>query len=700
LVFAAGCSAGGSDGFEGVDEESVAEVASALGGEDGLAQAYSIFKSQFEFRKEHEVHNFSFAYNPFLSDTKVTIDQVGNVPISGRLKINYLTGVVEGTLSGPKPNTTFAARRFDVWFVRNVVGTVRPETAAQLGGTVSDKWLKVGAFGAPNSAGIQTFTRTLGLSTATGVNFDFDFVVLVPQNQTNPTTNIAASGARSLFEKRYFREKNGLTLDNPTGTRSTEVESKDTLVQRGAHLFFKEKFAGNGRTCGTCHRAEENLTINAAFISTLPASDPLFVNVPGLEDPTLIREGIVRENLDGFENPTVKFVQRSVPHTLGLSSSIGQVDTLQGFNNGPSGAGIFPDGPPPDHKTGWSSDGAPGRGTLTEFSMGAIFQHFPKADMSTGTPQPTKRVKSGASASFRLPTQEEAYSLEAFQLFSGRQRNINMAIIALNDAPSERGRNLALGAAHCVDCHRDLVGNDHLNLSFNTNIEAISGPFKTETNMPKDGGFGTLTGVTIPQSPGGVPTGGEPGTIATGFGNGQFNVPPLFEVADTGPWFHNNAIDGLVEGAVNFYNSPTFQNSVGANFVRPDFTTSPTTVIDVAAFLRTINALTNIAQVQKRTQFVSLNRQTNGANDGILRVAIEDTNDAIAVLDGPALNGTAVTQTARIFLQEVRQALQTALASADDQRSGQLTFALDRLTRAKDTLRTRTQAAVSLGMDF
>jgi cytochrome c peroxidase len=48
----------------------------------------------------------------------------------------------------------------------------------------------------------------------------------------------------------------------------------DPLVAKGRELFFKETFDGNGRTCGTCHRAEDNLTIDAAFIATLPSNDP------------------------------------------------------------------------------------------------------------------------------------------------------------------------------------------------------------------------------------------------------------------------------------------------------------------------------------------------------------------------------------------------------------------------------------------
>ena len=51
----------------------------------------------------------------------------------------------------------------------------------------------------------------------------------------------------------------------------------DKLISQGAELFFEETFKGNGRTCGTCHPASNNFTIDPAFIATLPANDPLFV---------------------------------------------------------------------------------------------------------------------------------------------------------------------------------------------------------------------------------------------------------------------------------------------------------------------------------------------------------------------------------------------------------------------------------------
>src|SRR5262249_23537359 len=155
------------------------------------------------------------------------------------------------------------------------------------------------------------------------------------------------------------------------------------------------------------HRAENNLTIDPAFIATLPQSDPLFVaeNNPALaplEIPALLRgRGLIVENLDGFDDPTHKFVMRGVPHTLSLPLTDGN---SHGFSD------------PPDHRLGWSGDGAPGRGTLHEFAFGAIIQHF------------TKSLARKPGVDFRIPTEEELDALEAFQLFTGRQKPTDFSI--------------------------------------------------------------------------------------------------------------------------------------------------------------------------------------------------------------------------------------------------------------------------------
>ena len=113
------------------------------------------------------------------------------------------------------------------------------------------------------------------------------------------------------------------------------------LITRGREIFFSETFEGNGRTCGSCHPAENNFIIDPAFIATLPDSDPLFVAEfnPDLkenfENPRLMREfGLIIENLDGFDDLANKFTLRGVPHTLGLRTSI---DSAQGPRTGWSG---------------------------------------------------------------------------------------------------------------------------------------------------------------------------------------------------------------------------------------------------------------------------------------------------------------------------------------------------------------------------
>ena len=182
----------------------------------------------------------------------------------------------------------------------------------------------------------------------------------------------------------------------------------DKLISQGADLFFNETFKGNGRTCGTCHPSDNNFTIDPAFIATRPANDPLFVaefnpTLAQLERPALMRShGLILENVDGLENPTVKFVMRGVPHTLGMQVSLTQ-DTTQV--------------PTPFEMTGWSGDGAPGTGSLREFAIGAVTQHF------------TKRLNRVAGTDFKLPKEHELDAMEAFQLSLGREKDFDLTKI-------------------------------------------------------------------------------------------------------------------------------------------------------------------------------------------------------------------------------------------------------------------------------
>ena len=174
------------------------------------------------------------------------------------------------------------------------------------------------------------------------------------------------------------------------------------LVQEGERVFFNETFAGNGRTCGTCHRAEDNFALSPAFIATLPPDDALFVSetnpdlANNFENARLIRElAMILENQDGFGDLENDFNQRGVPHTLALNTSIASA-------TGP--------------QTGWSGDGSPGDGSQRSVATGAVIQHFPLT---------TNRV---AGVDFRLPTDEELDALEAFQLSLGRQEELTLPL--------------------------------------------------------------------------------------------------------------------------------------------------------------------------------------------------------------------------------------------------------------------------------
>jgi hypothetical protein len=208
-------------------------------------------------------------------------------------------------------------------------------------------------------------------------------------------------------------------------------QSEAELIEEGERLFFEETFGGSGRTCGTCHRDENNYTIDPKFIAMLPADDPLFVAefkpaLHQLENPRLLRRlGLITENLDGFDQPGVL---RGVPHVLGMSQSLAPASddgSGEPFRLGEA--------------TGWSGDGAPGDGTLREFAVGAVVQHFPR----------TLARRPGID--FRVPTEHELKALLAFQLSVGRQSELRLDpgdpwALAFLDPQAERGRVLFHGA--------------------------------------------------------------------------------------------------------------------------------------------------------------------------------------------------------------------------------------------------------------
>jgi mono/diheme cytochrome c family protein len=398
------------------------------------------------------------------------------------------------------------------------------------------------------------------------------------------------------------------TLSACQTTPPPPPDSEAALVARGKALFFNETFNGNGRTCGSCHRLERNLTIDATFIATLPPDDPLFVAefVPALrknfENPRLMRElGLIVENQDGFDDLENNFNMRGVPHVLAQRTSIAS-------RLGP--------------RTGWSGDGAPGDGTLRSFAIGAVIQHFTKT---------TDRI---AGRDFRLPTDAELDALEAFQLSLGRQRDLALPL-PLKGTVARRGQEIFIDrtTGKCNACHFNagangdpgIFGPGAGNLNFDTGVE----------NLPDRPAV--LTGEKVPPDDGfGVP------------GDGTFNTPPLVEAADTGPFFHDNSVE-TVEGAVAFYNGDAFNNSPAGQLLTgatgSGINLDATQVVAVAAFLRVINALENI-----RTSIELLESSVargpylhdEDAAREALTIAVAETGDSIRVLAGGGLHPEAV----------------------------------------------------------
>ena len=421
-------------------------------------------------------------------------------------------------------------------------------------------------------------------------------------------------------------------------------DPQQKLVERGRDLFFNETFEGNGRTCGTCHREENNFTIDPAFIATLPADDPLFVaeTNPALaenfENPRLMREfGLIIENLDGFGDLENVFTQRGVPHTLGLSLSVAS-----------------PAGP----RTGWSGDGAPGDGSLRSFATGAVIQHF------------TLTLDRVPGKDFRLPTPDELDALEAFQLSLGRQHELSLPL-PLKGTVASRGQEIFLDdtLGKCNICHRNaganarLAGQDLGNANFNTGVEDQEDRPATLTGekVPRDDGFGTP-------------------------GDGTFNTPSLVEAADTGPFFHDNSVE-TIEGAVAFYDSDAFNNSPAGQFlagIDPNgegIELDATQIVEIAAFLRVINTLENI---RESIGLLELGRGRKAgsaeAADRALKRAASEIDDGIRVLTAGGLAPDAVMhlEEAKRLAEKAARAWLTRKSLADQ--------AIEALIKARDVL--------------
>jgi hypothetical protein len=445
----------------------------------------------------------------------------------------------------------------------------------------------------------------------------------------------------------------------------------------GSELFFREPFGGNGRTCASCHPAANNFTIDAGFIATLPADDPLFIAendsaLEGLEIPTLMRDfGLILENVDDTSDPTVRFAMRSVPHCFSLDTSIAaQATPTDGTTR------------PPNERTGWSGDGAPNDGELRDFQTGAVVQHY------------TKSLDRTPGSDFVLPTSTELDKIRAFIGGIGRTNEIVLANLSLSDSDAEAGRTTFIGS-RCNGCHSNAGANvaSLTNRNFDTGVERLRIAALDTLEIPFDGGFGGA-GVANPN----FDSDGD--TVNDSFGNGTFNTPPLIEAADTGPFFHTNAFVSI-EDAIGFYNSSAFNDSP-AGLAGAPIAFTATQIANVGRFLRVVNAAFNIQLALKRVNGLIpiIEEERNLFKDlqkELAGLALAEVNDALEVLSAVSSLNTS----AQSALTSAQSALLTASTHASHtHRLSAAESALTHLTTANSALSASPagEAALSFTM--
>jgi cytochrome c peroxidase len=433
---------------------------------------------------------------------------------SGKTVVNFKTGQVSVKIKGlpileDEPT-------YEVLFVDNRPG---PGNSVALDlGPGGDDVISLGSLNLQETYGtLERFLDTERLG-----RFELDMVV-VRRLKLDGSTEFVIGGLAELFYKLNHRISGEVLQSVLTN-----------MIEEGGRLFFDETFEGNGRTCSTCHRTNDNLGLSPGLIATLPSNDLLFVAesvaaLSELENPTLMRGGraLILENIDGFQNP---HVFRATPALNNLLSTA------------PYGLSAeFP--------------------TIQVFTTGAVMQHFTKN--TGGDPENITRV---AGMDFRLPTQAELDAMEAFQLavFLPNNKDFNLDNIVSEGSVQQQGRELFFGSALCSRCHGGTVLSDADgalgggNLSFNTGV----------VNLPINGSSGD----NLPSEDN---------------GNREFSTPQLFGVANTAPFFHDHSVTTLAD-AVAFYDGIQFNTSPAAAQVGI-IQITPTQIAQIVAFLQALD---------------------------------------------------------------------------------------------------------------
>ena len=321
---------------------------------------------------------------------------------------------------------------------------------------------------------------------------------------------------------------------------------------------------------------------------------------------------------------------RGVPHTLGLQVSL-ERDT-----------GLVP--PAPAEMTGWSGDGSPGTGSLREFAIGAVTQHF------------TKSLNRVEGRDFKLPKSSQLDAMEAFQLSLGRDADFNLAKITFTDANVNTGKSLFINGGGNPDSAEPAISViptqapsppacQNQNRNFNTNVE------------DRDASCARATRRTFRR----MAASGE--TIN---GGRHLRQPHVQHGIRGGSGRHRAVLSQQRREHARrrrgvLHRRPEFNDRTSA---RCTDSPSTTTQIDqIADFLRGVNTLQNIDVAGRELEELLANRNNpRREQDKRLQTAFEETQDAIDVLTGEDIFPTALTH--------LNSARQSHRASAAQHRFG------------------------------
>ena len=303
------------------------------------------------------------------------------------------------------------------------------------------------------------------------------------------------------------------------------AEALSREERRGRSLFQHETFGGNGRACETCHRLDNNGTIDPEFIAGLDPSDPLFRPIDS-DDGT----GATYDQLRA--RATVNVTLRLPPYLRPCNDLSATTWTVR--RSVPTSANVAA-----ESVFNWDASAT----SLDDQALGAVFAHF----------EPT-----------RTPTSDELLAIAAFQetLFTRREvrklaRRGRVPELPRGNTPAQRrGRDFYLPEGQCGVCHSGPMLNELS--AFHPDVVAGGRSAGERTAMILAGTVGNRpqpgvqwcvlnpAGAVVLRTP--VPF-ADPGIAVNTFPNrpgviGGFKIPTLWGAAGTAPFFHDaSALD-------------------------------------------------------------------------------------------------------------------------------------------------------------